>query len=498
VDASIVHDLATRAVDAAKAAGATYAEARLTRVVYESFLGPGLTFDSEELGFGVRALYQGAWGFAASPYWDADEAVQLARAAVSQARTNARGVSQPVEFGSYPVANGTWSTPIRIDPFALSIEEKADFMLSLAYVTPKHVPNRQVFTPMKMALTRTERAVATTEGAFFTQTQYESGGDFGIGLTETKAGQPTGRQGVAQAKGVASAGAGWELFLDAKIPEQFPGLMEEAEVLMMRPVKPVDIGRYDIVCDAATMASLVGATLGRATQLDRAMGYEANASGTSYLGPDPFKFLNTSLGSSLLTVTGDRSMAKGLATVKWDDEGVEPETFTLVDHGTFVDYQTTREQAAWLAPWYRQRGRPIRSHGCATTPSALDVPLQMTPNLALVPGTADLNFDALVANTKKGIAITQGVVATDFQSRNGTLYGRMIEIADGKLGAVLMGGSVLFSSNTIWKNLQAVGGASSRETQPAGENKGQPSRSSNYTIAAVPGHVANAVVVRNG
>jgi TldD protein len=190
-------------------------------------------------------------------------------------------------------------------------------------------------------------------------------------------------------------------------------------------------------------------------------------------------------------------MAKGLATVKWDDEGVEPEPFTLVDQGTFVDYQTTREQAAWLTPWYQQRGQPIRSHGCAATPSALDVPLQMAPNLSLAPGTSDLTFDALVSNVKKGIAITQGAVATDFQSRNGSLYGRMIEIIDGKLGAVLMGGNVLFSSNAIWKNLQAVGGASSRETRPAGESKGQPSRSSNYTIAAVPGHVANAVVVRD-
>jgi TldD protein len=127
VNPETVRALVLRAVEAAKSAGATYAEARVTRVVQEVFVGAGLLRDEEDLGIGVRALANGAWGFAASPYWNLDEAARLGRDAVAQARTNARVSATDVELGSYPVATGSWTTPIRIDPFQIPIEEKLDF-----------------------------------------------------------------------------------------------------------------------------------------------------------------------------------------------------------------------------------------------------------------------------------------------------------------------------------------------------------------------------------
>jgi TldD protein len=496
VDADRVRDLALRAVDAAKQAGAAYADVRVTRTVRESFMGSGLLMDNENLEIGVRALVNGSWGFAASPYWRPEEAVQLARDAVAQATFNAEVSPGEVDMGSYPVATGSWTTPIRIDPFKIPLEEKTDFSLSFVGRFPKHIRRRRVAGGLsQMVFTRQERASATTEGAYFTQTLYESGGVFGLAVQETD-GYATTRGAQATGQGIAPCGAGWELFLDAKLREQIPSLVADAEGLLSLPHKPVEIGRYDVVCDAGTTAGLIAATLGSATQLDRAMGYEANAGGTSYLGPDPLARLGTTmLGSSLLRVQGDRSMAKGLATVKWDDEGVEPEPFTLIENGQLVDYQTTREQAAWLASWYRQRHQPVRSHGCAWAPSALHVPLQHAPNLTFMPGSNDIGFTELVSGVKKGFAIMGGRLSTDFQGRNGSGMGVMREIVNGKLGAAVDGAAFLFDSMQVWKTLTAVGGPSSRGVIPAIETKGEPGQVTQFSVSAVPCSLKDMIIV---
>jgi TldD protein len=492
-----VKTLALRAIDAAKAAGATYAEARLTRTVKESF-GNRLNEDSEELAIGVRALYNRAWGFSSSPYWDLDEAAQLAHDAVAQAKINARlnvrVNARLVDMGHYPVATGNWQTPIRIDPFQISLEEKTDFVRSLSGLIPDSYHGLQASGQMLgMFFQRQERAVATTEGAYFIQTLYQAGGGFVVRLLRQEDGG--GRYGVAEARGLTAAGAGWELILDAKIREQIPQLLADAEADLNIPLKPVDVGRYDVVCDAATMASLVDSTLGSATEVDRTMGYEANADGVSYFGPDPFAHLGTAVGTPLLNVTADRSMDRGLATVKWDDEGVVPETFPIVQNGMLVDLSTIREQASWMEHWYTARQQPVRSHGCAAASSAFDNVQAFTPNMTLLPGKDAIGFDELIANTKRGIAIFGGIAVMDFQSRGGTCVGGFREITNGKLGAGLLGAGTLFDSTELWKKLTALGGAESRDVAARGESKGQPVQYFSRNVVAVPGSLKEMAII---
>jgi TldD protein len=396
-------------------------------------------------------------------------------------------------MGQYPVATGSWSTPIRIDPFQIPIEEKVDFVVSLVGLYPKRTDFTIGGGMNFMAFSRAEGAVATTDGAYFTQTLYQSGGHFSVAARRRK--KNVDQRGAASATGLTMSGAGWELFLDAKVPEQIPQLIDTAEALAVVPSKPVEIGRYDLVCSALMIGTLIASTLGPATELDRSLGFEANSGGTSYLGPDPYARLGTTLGSPLLHVQADRSMDKGLATVKWDDEGVVPDTFTLVDKGTLVDYQTNREQAAWLKEWYVKRGQPVRSHGCAAGGSALETTLQMTPNLSLTPGADNVSFDDLVANTKRGIAWIVGGARMDFQFREGVGNGVMREIVNGKLGAFIVGGQMLFSSSELWKSLVALGGASSREQIPSKEDKGEPQQAAAYSVSAVPGVLKEMPIV---
>ena len=306
--------------------------------------------------------------------------------------------------------------------------------------------------------------------------------------------------------------AGWELLTEANIPAQIPQLYEQADPDKPgMPVKPGDLGRYEVVFDAATMAFLLDETIGTATQLDLALGYEANNIGTSYLGPDPFALLGSyQAASPLVTITGNRSMPRGLATVKWDDEGVAPEPFTLIKDGVLVDYQTTREQAAWLAPYYQKTGKPIRSHGCAAAENALTIPMQHMPNLALAPSAAAVKLNDLVATVKDGILVTQGTTMADFQARTGLLLGTLYEIKNGRVGSALQGGAVLYDSLDLWKHVVAVGGAPTQAViastmfpYTAGMNKragwypvkGEPPQQTSYSVQAVAATITNQAVI---
>ena len=467
--------LVQRAVEAARTAGARYAEARVTRrVVYsldcDTF--PSDVGDEESVGIGVRALVDDYWGFSAGTLFTPDDVVRLAWDAVGAAKlSTATKAQRAVDLGHVPVATGTWETPIRIDPFAVPIEETMDLfedwrrsIREAGFETTAMGGGRETFTFL-----REERVVATSEGACFAQTCFESGGALAIqGFALNLKVHPNEMTVYDDWDNffpeLNTAGAGWELLLDANLPEQLASgaalARYRAKIEGQRERKPIAIGKYTLVCDGATMAALVEATLGLDTQLDRALGYEANASETGWL-TDPLGLLGTAhITSPLVTLTANRSAPRELATVKWDAEGVEPRPFTLVRDGVLVDFQTTREQAAWLAPYYQRLGQPVQSHGCAAVESAHGFPLQQMPNLVLEPSAQATTLADLVAEVPTGILIEDGaVVERSLQGLQGVLTGKMREITHGRLGKALDGGGVAFSTQDLWNAIRVMGGA---------------------------------------
>jgi TldD protein len=498
--------LAQQAVDAAMRAGAQYADARLTRNVVHRIGFAEIDGWQERTGVGVRALVNGYWGFAATPSGARPDVEQLARDAVAQAKLYAQGLPRTVELRTIPRATGTWTTPIQIDPFTVPFEEK---LATVQYWCDCATQVNAAIDSLSSDLhfLRQERVTATSEHALFTQTAYESGGTVKVIATVKDLNSIE-----LQLDRLTPLAKGWELVLDADIPGQMRTIPERAEATyaVQRNHKPAQIGRYALVCDGATMATLLDLTLGVATQLDRALGYETNSGGSSFLS-DPLAMLGTfQVASPVVTVTANRSTPGQLATVKWDDEGVEPEDFTLIKDGILVDYQTTREQAAWLAPYYQKTGKPVRSHGCASIGSGLDIPLQQTPNLVLAPGANTVTIDDLVAGVEDGIMITEGETRVDFQSRTGILIGALREIKDGKLGRSLQGGALRYDTLDFWKHVTALGGPQTAvtaasswypytavgqrllNTYPA---KGEPAQHTSCSIQAVAAAIVGQTII---
>lgn len=504
-DPNEMRSLALRAVDAARSAGAIYADVRLTRTVNQAFEHPqqrvlrASVTDSEMLGVGVRALINGYWGFAASPYWESEEVTNLAKEAVNQAKANTIESSRTLVWESLPASTGSWITP-GIDPFAIPIDEKIDFMNAWRRaILETHIPGYTLaLRDSKMKFNRQEWFMASTDGTAIAQVFYSTEGEYPFVL------QPKDWR-IASQKGGSGATAdnlfkqrgGWDIILDANVLDQIPTMAEKAIAMYGLNPGPVDIGRYDVVFDAAATASLLAQTFGLATQLDRAMGFEANGVGSSYLGPDPMEFLGSNVAAApLINISANRSMPKGMATVKWDDEGVLPDEFSLVKDGLLVDFQTTREQALWMKPWYQKQRRTIGSHGCASAPSAVSLPLQHPPNLSLQPDTSSTTFESMISGIKRGYAIAGAEISTDFQAKNGMgTNGFVREIVNGELGNVIQHSGFLFNAVDFWKNVTAIGGSSSVKVAPKTNVKGQPMQASDYSVSAVPLTVKDVSIV---
>ena len=472
--------LALRGIESALAAGATHAEVRLSHMRTRSFRPTVQDVrDRESMVIGARALVNGYWGFASGPVWSHDEMARLGREAVHQAKVNALGGSRIVDLAPAPVvADGHWTMPVESDPFETSPFEIVDLLHSLDYFVNR-LPDFSV-ARNNAEFSVQEKAFASSEGSWCTQRLYRSEGFFQLRLM---------RKGIevgGTLDRLTPAGVGWELYTGQPLRDYIEQVVDEMEEDAKLPIKPVDVGRYDTACDAWSVAQFVDKTLGRPTALDVALGYEANAGGTSYLN-DPLAMLGTlAVAAPAVTVTANRSERGGAATTKWDDEGVAPDDFTLVQKGVLADFQTTRESARWIEPYYAKAGRAVRSHGCANAPSALEATLGHTPNLAIAPGRQALGFDAAVARLERGLAVRQLHLDMDFQNVSGLASGRVYEVKDGKRVARLNGAGLLFRATDLWKGIAALGGPESMRRFGHEGRKGEPEQQTWHSVTAPP------------
>ncbi|MFN8977952.1 MAG: TldD/PmbA family protein, partial [Gemmatimonadaceae bacterium] len=242
-------------------------------------------------------------------------------------------------------------------------------------------------------------------------------------------------------------------------------------------------------------------SIGHPTELDRAMGYEANYAGTSFVAP-PEKMLGTlKYGPSLMNVQGDRSQEGGLSTIGWDDDGVKPDEFLIVKNGVFNDYQTTREQAPWLRWWYEKHGRPVRSHGCSYAQGWDNVQFQRMPNVSLMPGEKDLTMNDLIAATDRGILIQgDGSFSIDQQRFNAQFGGQLYhEIKGGKVVGVLKDVAYQIRTPDFWNSMDMIGGPRSYELGGSFfDGKGQPPQVNAVSHGSPPARFRNVNVINTG
>ncbi|MEO7083524.1 MAG: TldD/PmbA family protein [Gemmatimonadaceae bacterium] len=466
-----VKELAMLALDTAKSAGANYADVRFVRNRNQNVntreQRVQSVSDNETYGFGVRTLVNGSWGFSASNDLTRDEVSRVAKQAVDQAKANRTALIRPVVLAPAPAANGTWTSPIEIDPFSVAIEDKVATLLAANQAALAVKGAR--FVSSSMFFLREEKTFASTDGSFTVQTIYRT--QPAMTVTATANGDFQTRESVD----VPPRGLGYEHVRDSKLKENASKWAEEA--VQKLTAKSVDVGRYDLVLHPSHLWLTIHESVAHPTELDRAMGYEANYAGTSFVAP-PEKVLGTlKYGSELMNIRGDRNQPGSLSACGWDDEGVKPEDFDIIKKGVFVDYHTTREQASWLDWYYKKLGKPTRSHGCSYAQTWAAVQFQRMPNVSLLPGDKDLGWEDLIAATDRGIAIIgDGSFSIDQQRYNAQFGGQVFyEIKGGKIVGMLKDVAYQMKTPEFWASLDMVGGQKSYFLGGAfGDAKGQP------------------------
>ena len=443
--------VAAAALQAARDAGASYADVRFGRYRRQT-VGTrerqvtGVN-DSESFGVGIRALVDGAWGFASSNVVTTDEVAKTAREAAHTARAAKRAQRRPVVLAPVKPVKGTWTTPIKTDPFTIAIEEKVALLFAANEAALKVKGVR--FASTSVASLREEKTLATSDGTYVTQTLYRIAPSF----TATAIGEGDFQSYNEE---LAPRGAGWDYVVSLDLAGNAAKWAERAAEKL--GAKSVEVGRYDLVLDPRNLWLTIHESIGHPTELDRAMGYEANYAGTSFVAP-PEKVLGSlKFGSELMNIRADRVQEGSLSRVAWDDEGVPADDWMLIEKGIFKDYQTTREQAAWIADKTGVR----RSHGCSFAQSWSDVPFKRMPNVSLVPNTRDVTMDDIIAGTDRGVMFTnRATYSIDHQRYNFQFGGQAAwEIRNGKVVGMVKDVAYQATTTQFWNSLDMLGGKS--------------------------------------
>ena len=457
--------LADAALTRARELGATHADFRLERIRVASLslrdAKLDSSTDSEDLGLAVRVVHDGAWGFASGIDRTPEAAVRLAEQAVATAKISRVLSSRAVELAHEPVyADRTWISSYQLNPFEVPESERIALLTDysqrlLAADGVDHVDARVIQV-------QENKYYADLAGTVTTQQRIRLDPE----LTAVRV-DPTGAGFSSMRTLAPPAGRGWEYLTGtgwdfATELAELPGLLAEHA-----KAPSVDAGRYDLVIDPSNLWLTIHESIGHATELDRALGYEAAYAGTSFATFDQLGSLR--YGSEIMNVTGDRTVEHGLATIGFDDEGVETSEFDIISDGVLVGYQLNRQMA---------RDNSLgRSNGCALADSPGHIPLQRMANVSLQPGPDDTTTQDLIADVERGIYVVGDKSwSIDMQRYNFQFTGqRFFKIENGQLAGQLRDVAYQATTTEFWGSMAAVGG---RDTYVLGGafncGKGQP------------------------
>jgi TldD protein len=440
--------LSEAAISAGKAAGATHVDVRIerTRSGLLALRDVDLQSQADEtiFGIGVRVIVNGAWGFASSPDVSIASAKKMAEIAVSMAKTSKPLSTEEVTLTPEPVyANQQWVSAYEIDPFEVSDHEKIGRLTDLSAALLKasnvnHSSARSMYVKEQKHYADSY-GTSTTQQRVRVQTQIEaiSVGAHGFESMRTLA-QP--------------AGYGWE-WMGNSVWNWDQEIAQLPDLLAAKVAAPsVTPGKYDLLIHPSNLWLTIHESIGHATELDRAIGYEANYAGTSFATPDKLNKLQ--YGSQLMNVTGDRETEHGLSTVGWDDEGVAAQRWDIIKDGKLVGYQLDRRIAARV-------GRD-RSNGCAFADSPAHIPIQRMPNVSLQPQPNGPTIDGMISSVEDGIYILgDRSWSIDMQRYNFQFTGQQFHrIKDGKLAGQLKDVAYQATTTDFWNSMKQVGGPS--------------------------------------
>ncbi len=437
-------DVAKEAVEAARRAGAHYADARFVREDSES-----ITVRNQEMegidratskGLGVRVLVDGYWGFAATARTEPAEIARTAGLAVEIARAAARVPREPVKLTEVEPATGTWASPLQNDPFNVSLEEKVALLME-ATRRMQEVEGL-AFAEGGIDLYRVRTAFASSEGSAIEQTVVHSGA--GLDATAISEGELQRRSYPNSFRGHIAA-AGWEHIAKLGLVEEAERTATEAVELLSAKDCPSEV--TSLVLDSGQMELQVHESIGHAVELDRVLGMEESYAGSSFVSPDDRGRLQ--YASELVSITADATIPGGLGSFGWDDEGVPAQRIPIIVDGVFEDFISSRETAGTIGG---------TSTGAMRADGWQNLPLIRMTNINIEPGEGSLAD--IIGDTMDGIFMATNQSWSIDDKRVNFQFGCEIawRIKGGKLTQMYRNPNYTGITTEFWGSCDAVGG----------------------------------------
>jgi TldD protein len=473
-----VRDLCASAVEAALAAGASYADARAVSRRSQNVATKNGSVetvrDVESEGLGVRVLVGSAWGFACDRRLAEAGAVEAAQRAVAFARAAPGDHARRL----VPVrpASGSYRTQAGRDPVEVPLEEKVEHCLR-AEAALAH-PDVKV-AQASVRAQRERKVLVSSDGASVEQEVVECGG--GIDALAVLDGKAQIRS-YPSAHGGWSAQAGWEYVESLALEREAPRVAEQAAALLR--ADPCPAGRTTVILDAEQLQLQLHESVGHPIELDRVYGTEASYAGTSFLQPSDLGSFR--YGSELMNVTADPTSQGGLGTFAWDDEGVPAEPHAIVEAGVLRGFLTSRETAARIGAG---AGGSMRADGWSR------MPLVRMTNLHLEPGEGI--FEDLLADVDEGVYLETNKSWSIDDKRLNFQFGTQIawEIKRGRLGRMLRDATYTGITPRFWSSLDALAGREAWVMAGLTNcGKGQPGQNAHVSHGAAPGRFRDVQV----
>ena len=436
--------------------GATHADFRFERIRSQRILVRDGALqgaaDADVVGFAVRVIHGGAWGFASGVVLTDTEAAGVAETAVSVAKVAAAMTTTPVELAPEPVYDDvTWVSSYDVDPFGVSTTDKttvlADWTARLRRGSAVDHATASLYAVLENKYYADLAGTRTTQQRVRMQPGFEAMGGTSEVFDSMASIAPPVARGWEYVVGAPSAphNAAWDW--DAELDE-VPDLLADK---LKSPT--VEAGRYDLVIHPSNLWLTIHESIGHATELDRALGYEANYAGTSFATPDQVGRLR--YGSPVMQVTGDRTIEHGLATIGYDDDGVATQQWDIVRDGTLVGFQLDRPMAA-LMPELNDG----RSNGCAYADSPGHIPIQRMANVSLQAAPDGPSTEELIGRVERGLYVVGDKSwSIDMQRFNFQFTGqRFYRIVDGRLAGQVRDVAYQATTTDFWGSMEAVGG----------------------------------------
>ena len=431
------------AVDAAMAAGARYADARVVVSRSESIVVKNSSVESvdhgDSIGLGVRALIGSSWGFYAISELTDSEAASAGHTAAQIARASALVAGPFLELADVGVVEAHYETPHEEDPFSVSIAEKVDLLLGVT-ATIRGVDG-VALASARLTFWDTNKWFSSSQGHRIHQHLVEAGGGFdatAIGDSETQ------RRSFPQSFGQYETG-GFEVIRRWDFPGNAGRIAEEAAALLSAP--ELEERERAVILEGSQLALQIHESVGHAIELDRILGWEAAFAGTSHL--ELSKLHHHRYGSELMNVTADATLPGALGTFGFDDEGTPAQRVPIVSEGTWVGVLSGRDSAAiaGLPP-----GGMVRGDGYSRLPM-----VRMT-NVGLVPGESSL--DEIISETRDGVYMATNRSWSIDDKRLNFQFGCEIgwEVENGKLGRMVRNPTYTGITPQFWGSMDMLAG----------------------------------------